>query len=132
MPISALQPNPICIVDDDASVRDSIVKLLDSDGLTAQSFESADAFFVHASNHTVPLVVLDVRMPSTSGLQVQTWIRQERPQTKVIVMTGWETSAIRSKALEAGAIAFLAKPFDTNVFLSIVRQALLLLASEDY
>jgi two-component system nitrogen regulation response regulator GlnG len=64
-------------------------------------------------------------MPETSGLQVQARLRQESPDTKVIVMTGRETAAIRAAAFEGGAYAFLAKPFDDEAFLSLVRQALL-------
>ena len=115
---------PICILDDDASVRDSIQQLLDSDGLTALSFENVEAFFAHARDHAVPLAVLDVWMPKISGLQVQARLREVSPDTKVIVITGRETLAIRAAALEGGAFAFLAKPFDDEMFLSLVGQAL--------
>ena len=118
------QPESICILDDDASVRHSIVQLLDSDGLKALSFEDAEAFFAHARSHAVPLAVLDVWMPEMSGLQVQARLREVSPDTKVIVMTGRETPAIRAAALEGGAFAFLLKPFDGEAFLSLVRQAL--------
>src|SRR5208283_110171 len=118
------EPNSICILDDDASVRDSIVQLLDSDGQKAQSFEDAEVFFAHARSHAVPLALLDVWMPDTSGLQVQARLREVSPDTKVIVMTGRETPAIRAAALQGGAFAFLVKPFDDEEFLSLVRQAL--------
>ena len=118
------EPNSICILDDDASVRHSIEQLLDSDGLKAQSFEDAEDFFAHARSHAVCLAVLDIWMPKTSGLEVQARLREVSPDTKVIVMTGRETPAIRAAALEGGAFAFLAKPFDDEAFLSLVRQAL--------
>ena len=118
------EPSSVCILDDDASVRHSIVQLLDSDGLTAQSFEVAEDFLTHACTHAVSLAVLDVWMPETSGLQVQARLREVSPETKVIVMTGRETPAIRAAALEGGAFAFLAKPFDDEAFLSLVGQAL--------
>ena len=114
----------ICILDDDASVRHSIERLLDSDGLKALSFEDAEVFFAHARSHSVHLAVLDVWMPETSGLQVQARLREVSPDTKVIVMTGRETPAIRAAALEGGAFAFLMKPFDDEAFLSLVGQAL--------
>jgi FixJ family two-component response regulator len=114
----------ICILDDDASVRHSIVQLLDSDGLIALSFENEEAFFAHARSHPVPLAVLDVWMPETSGLQVQARLNEVSPDTRVIVMTGRETPAIRAAALAGGAFAFLVKPFDDEAFLSLVRQAL--------
>jgi FixJ family two-component response regulator len=118
------EPESICILDDDASVRHSIVQLLDSDGLKAQSFENAEVFFAYARSHAVRLAVLDVWMPEVGGLQVQARLREVSPDTKVIVMTGRDTTAIRAAALEGGAFAFLAKPFDDEVFLSLVARAL--------
>jgi len=118
------QPESICILDDDASVRHSIEQLLDSDGLMALSFEDAEVFFAHARSHAVPLAVLDVWMPETSGLEVQARLHEVSPDTKVIVMTGRETPAIPTAALNGGAFAFLVKPFDDEAFLSLVRQAL--------
>ena len=124
----SLEPDSICILDDDASVRSSIVQLLDSDGLKAQSFEDAEVFFAHVRNHVVSLALVDVWMPETSGLQVQARLREVSPDTKVIMMTGRETPAIRAAALQGGAFAFLVKPFDDEAFLCLVRQALRLAA----
>jgi FixJ family two-component response regulator len=118
------QSHSICVLDDDASVRHSIEQLLDSDGRKALSFEDAEDFFAHARSHAVSLAVLDVWMPKISGLEVQAWLREMSPDTKVIVMTGKETPAIRAAALEGGAFAFLVKPFEDEVFLSLVGQAL--------
>lgn len=118
------QTDSICILDDDASVRNSIVQLLDSDGLKAESFEDAEMFFTHACSHSVSLAVLDVWMAKMSGLEVQARLRELSPGTKVIVISGKETPAIRTAALEGGAFAFLAKPFDDEVFLALVGQAL--------
>jgi FixJ family two-component response regulator len=122
------QPDSICILDDDASVRDSIVQLLDSDGLKALSFEDAEVFFDHVRSHVVPLALVDVWMPERSGLQVQARLRELSPETKVIVMTARETPAIRATALQAGAFGFLVKPFDDEAFLCLVRRALRLVA----
>jgi two-component system response regulator FixJ len=119
-----VQPEAICILDDDASVRDSIVELLDSDGLKAQSFEDVEVFFAHARSHAVSLALVDMWMPETSGLQVQVRLREVSPETKVIMMTGRETPAIRAAALQGGAFGFLVKPFDDEAFLCLVRQAL--------
>jgi FixJ family two-component response regulator len=118
------EPEPICIVDDDASVRNSTVQLLDSDGLKAQSFEDPEDFLTYACSHPVPLAVLDVWMPKTSGLEVQKQLQVVSPNTKVIVVTAREIPAIRAAALEGGAFAFLMKPFEDEVFLSLVHQAL--------
>jgi FixJ family two-component response regulator len=118
------QSESICILDDDASVRHSIEQLLDSDGLKAQSFEDVEVFFAYARSHAMPLAVLDMWMPETGGLEVQARLHVMSPDTKVIVITGRETPAIRAAALKGGAFAFLAKPFDDEAFLSLVRQAL--------
>jgi two-component system response regulator FixJ len=118
------QPDSICILDDDASVRNSIVQLLDSDGLTAESFGEAEVFFAHARSHAVSLALVDVWMPETSGLQVQARLREVSPETKVIMMTGRETPAMRAAALQAGAFGFLVKPFEDQAFLCLVRDAL--------
>jgi FixJ family two-component response regulator len=100
------------------------VQLLDSEGLEAESFEEPEDFLAHARNHAVSLAVLDVWMPKTSGLEVQARLLELSPDTKVIVMTGKETPAIRAAALEGGAFAFLVKPFDDEAFLSLVNRAL--------
>jgi FixJ family two-component response regulator len=118
------QTESICILDDDSSVRRSLVQLLDSDGLMALSFEDAEDFLAHAHNYPVLLAVLDVWLPETSGLEVQARLNEVSPNTKVIVMTARETPAIRAAALEGGAFAFVLKPFDDETFLSLVRQAL--------
>jgi len=122
--IMCAEPEPICIIDDDASVRNSIEQLLDSDGLKAQSFEDAEDFLAYARRHLVPLAILDVWMPKTSGLEVQAQLRVVSPKTKVIVVTAREISAIRAASLEGGAFAFLRKPFDDEAFLCLVHQAL--------
>ena len=123
-PIMSAQPESICIIDDDASVRNSIEQLLDSDDLKAQGFEDAEEFLAYARSHAVPLAVLDVWMPKMSGLEVQKQLQVVSPNTKVIVVTAREIPAIRVAALEGGAFAFLIKPFEDEVFLSLVQQAL--------
>ena len=124
----SLEPDSICILDDDASVRSSIVQLLDSDGLKAQSFEDVEVFFAYARSNAVSLALVDVWMPETSGLQVQARLREVSPDTKVIMVTGRETPAIRAAAFQGGAFGFLVKPFDDEAFLCLVRQALRLAA----
>jgi FixJ family two-component response regulator len=114
----------ICVLDDDASVRNSIEQLLDSDGLTAQIFKDPEGFLLYAQSHPVRLAVLDVWMPNKSGLEVQAQLQVVSPNTKVIVMTGRQIPAMRATALEGGAFAFLTKPFDDETFLALVRQAL--------
>ena len=120
----SLASESICVIDDDASVRNSIEQLLDSDGLKAQSFEDPEDFLAYAGSHAVPLAVLDVWMRKTSGLEVQARLNLVSPGTKVIVVTAQELPGIRTAALKGGAFAFLLKPFDDDAFLSLVRQAI--------
>jgi len=69
-------------------------------------------------------VVLDVWMEGMSGLDVQSQLRDLSPTTRVIIMSGRETPAMRTQALANGAVAFLAKPFDDDQFLQVVHEAM--------
>ena len=123
--------NTICVLDDDASVRSSLERLLDSDGLAARTFERANDFLAFAAGHKVALAVIDVWLPEASGLAVQERLGEVSPETRVIVMTGREQPGIRASALAGGAFAFLLKPFDDEAFLSLIRRALMPGASGD-
>jgi two-component system response regulator FixJ len=114
----------ICVLDDDASVRKSIVQLLASDELKARNFEAAEDFLAHASKHTVSVAILDLWMPKMNGLEVQARLREMSPETKVIVISANGVPKMRATALKAGAVAFLDKPFDAELLLFLVRQAL--------
>ena len=115
---------PICILDDDFSVLNSLRELLDSDGFQARTFDNPDLFLAYAREHPVKLAVLDVWLPQLTGIDVQERLRQVSPETIVIIITGREEPAIRAAAMEAGAFGFLGKPFEDEVFLTLVRDAL--------
>jgi FixJ family two-component response regulator len=114
---------PICVLDDDSSVLNSLRELLDSDGFDARLFDNPDKFLTYAQENTVELVVLDVWMPETNGIEVQERLHKLSPGTRVIMITAREEPAIRAAALEGGAFAFLVKPFDDEAFLTLVRNA---------
>ena len=114
----------ICILDDDLSVLRSLQELLESDGFEAETFAEPDKFIAYARGHAVKVVVLDVWMPNTNGIEVQELLRELSPDTRVVMITGREAPAIRADALKAGACAFLVKPFDDEIFLVAVREAL--------
>jgi FixJ family two-component response regulator len=115
---------PICILDDDFSVLNSLRELLDSDGFQARTFDNPDLFLAYAREHLVKLAVLDVWLPQLTGIDVQERLREVSPETIVIIITGREEPAIRAAAMEAGAFGFLGKPFEDEVFLTLVRDAL--------
>jgi len=114
----------ICVVDDDTSVLRSVRELLASDGFEAQTFNNPEDFLDYAQKHAVKLAVLDVWMPAQTGIQVQERLHDLSPKTIVIIISGREEPAIRGLALDGGAYAFLAKPFDDEAFLASVRGAL--------
>src|SRR5687768_5406949 len=108
----------VCLVDDDPSVLKSIGRLLASDGFSVRAFHTPGEFLVHAENHRVPVVVLDILMGEMNGLEVQARLRIVSPQTRVIIITGCEDSTARPKAVQLGVIGFFIKPFDSDQFLS--------------
>jgi FixJ family two-component response regulator len=114
----------ICILDDDLSVLSSLQELLESDGFESETFDNPEKFITYTREHTVKVVVLDVWMPDTNGIEVQELLRQLSPSTRVIMITGREVAAVREDALKGGACAFLVKPFDDEIFLTAVREAL--------
>jgi FixJ family two-component response regulator len=114
----------ICILDDDLSVLSSIRELLESDGFESEAFDNPEKFIAYVGEHTVKVVVLDVWMPGTNGIEVQERLRELSPDTRVVMITGREVSAIRAEALKGGAYAFIVKPFADETLLAAVREAL--------
>ena len=115
---------PICILDDDSSVLNSLRELLASEGFEAETFCDPDEFLTYAKSHPVKVAILDVWLLTTSGIEVQEQLQELSPETEVIMITGREERAIRTVALQNGALDFLSKPFDDEVFLRLIRDAL--------
>jgi two-component system response regulator HydG len=114
----------ICLLDDDPSVLKAVARLLSSAGWQAQQFSDPDKFLEYAKVHRAPVAVIDVWMPIMSGLEVQSRLQEVSPSTRVIIFTGKDDPLVRSTALNAGASAFLTKPFDDEELLTAVRLAL--------
>jgi len=121
-------PNPntdvICLLDDDPSVLKAVARLLSSAGWHVQQFSDPEQFLEYAKIHRSPVAVIDVWMPLMNGLEVQSRLRQLSPSTRVIIFTGKDDPRVRSTALNAGASAFLSKPFDDEELLTAIRLAL--------
>ena len=125
MNIAAEPPTPtICIVDDDPSILCSLQRLLASDGLSAQTFDSPEAFLDYARNQDVRLALLDVLMAQMNGIELQRQLREFSPQTRTIMMTGRDGPAIRVAALQGGALMLLVKPFNDGELLATVHSIL--------
>lgn len=113
----------IAVVDDDTALRESLMWLLSSVGLTAQPFASGDAFLAAQRDH-IAVLLLDVRMPGLSGLQVQQALLDQQDTLPIIMMTGHGDVPMAVAALKAGAFEFIEKPFNHQQIIEIVQRAL--------
>ena len=102
----------------------SLKELLASDDLDAETFDDPGKFLDYARDRVIRLAVLDLWMPTHSGLEIQEQLHHLSSETKVIITTGRGESGTRALALDGGAFAFLAKPLDVEAFLAAVRGAL--------
>jgi FixJ family two-component response regulator len=117
----------IAIVDDDESVCRAISRLLRSLGMNTDTFTSGHEFIEHIeamrSVHT-DCVVLDVQMPGMNGLEVQELLARREKPLPVVFITAHDEADVRERALRAGAVAFLRKPFSEEMFLNALDEAL--------
>jgi two-component system response regulator HydG len=114
----------VCLLDDDPSVLKGLGRLLASADLDAKAFGDPMEFLSYAQRHRPAVALIDVCMPEMSGLEVQSRLREISPSTRVIIFTGKNDPLLRSTALNAGAAAFLTKPFESEELLTAVRLAL--------
>jgi FixJ family two-component response regulator len=114
----------IAIVDDDCLLRDSLDNLMRSVGFPTQDFSSAEAFLSSAQIHETACLILDVRLPGMSGLELQRQIVAANWRIPIIFVTAHADDAVRAHALEAGAIDFLYKPFREEELLDAIDSAL--------
>ena len=114
----------MCLLDDDSSVLKGLGRLFASADLHAEKFNDPEKFLRYVRTHRPAVALIDVHMPLMSGLEVQSRLHELSPSTRVIIFTGKDDPLIRSTALNAGATAFLTKPFDDEELLTAVRLAL--------
>jgi FixJ family two-component response regulator len=113
----------ICLLDDDLSMLKALDRLLTCEGHKTKRFNDPSVFLESIGQTKCPVAILDIWMPEMNGLEVQQALRKESPGTRIIFMSGRDDPAVRQAALEAGAVGFLSKPFDDDVMLDLVRQA---------
>jgi len=111
----------IFIVDDDESVRRSMKRLMVSAGYRAEVFSSAEAFLDCVPVDQAGILILDLRMSGMDGFQMQEHLNKLYHQIKVIFITGFGTALDRQRALDAGAIGFIQKPFDEQTLLNMIQ-----------
>jgi FixJ family two-component response regulator len=114
----------VAIVDDDESVRFALQGMMKSVGLPAQAFASAEEFLNSGMQNRTACLIADIRMPGMSGLDLQAKLNAGRCRIPTIFITAHGDAKMRLQALRAGAVEFLAKPFDDEVLLERVRAAL--------
>jgi FixJ family two-component response regulator len=114
----------ISVIDDDASVRTATNNLLSSHGYLIQTFASADEFLQSDRLDDSSCVIADVQMPGMSGLDLLTYMRAQGYTMPLIFITAFPDDSVRARALKAGAIGFLAKPFAGPVLIDCIETAL--------
>ncbi len=114
----------VFIVDDDQEVRDAMQLLMESVGLPVSTFESAQAYLQQFNPEQAGCLVLDVRMPGMSGLDLQTRLASEQLHPPIIIITGHGDVPMAVRAVQAGALDFIEKPFNDQVLLDSVHRAI--------
>jgi FixJ family two-component response regulator len=122
----AIQGNTklVAIVDDDDLMRSALQGMMKAVGWPAQAFASAEEFLKSGRQHQTACLIADIRMPGMSGLELQAKLNAEHCRIPTIFITAHGDTKMRMQALRAGAVEFMAKPFDDDVLLESVRAAL--------
>ena len=111
----------VVIVDDDRSVQNALKDLMESAGLSARCFGSAEEFLEWDMRNQAACLLLDIRMPGMSGLELQAKLNAEGFHIPIIFITAHGDAKMKMRAMKAGAVEFLSKPFDDEVLLEKVR-----------
>ena len=114
----------VFIVDDDAWVRESLETLIRDEGLQPETFASAQEFLDRPRVSTPSCLVLDISLPGLNGLELQKRVAAERTDMPIIFITGHGDIPMSVGAMKAGAVEFLTKPFNDEVLLAAIREAL--------
>ena len=116
--------NLISVVDDDESIRRTTTFLIESLGFPAVAFESAEDFLKSVRLHDTSCLIVDIQMPGRSGLQLQSELAAAGCGIPIIFITAYDNKDSRLQAMQAGAVAFLGKPFNDEELLQTIRSAL--------
>ncbi|MCU7854120.1 MAG: response regulator transcription factor [Candidatus Thiodiazotropha sp. (ex Lucinoma borealis)] len=116
----------VFVVDDDQAMRNSLKWLIESVSMQVETFESADAFINSYYPGRSGCLLLDVRMPGMSGLELQEYLRANQIDIPVIIITGHGDVPMAVRAMKSGAIDFIEKPFNDELLLESIRHALAL------
>jgi FixJ family two-component response regulator len=127
MSAKSLLPKPkaiVFVVDDDLSVREGLERLLHAAGWEVETFPSAQEFLAHRKEDIPSCLVLDVGLPGLSGLDLQKRILEANREIPIVFITGHKDVPTSVRAMKAGAVEFLVKPFSEDDLLDAIRQAI--------
>jgi FixJ family two-component response regulator len=114
----------VAVVDDELPVRQAIRRLVSSVGLKSEGFSSAEEFLQRSSDDIPDCLILDVYLPGMSGLELQRRLAADHDRTPIVFITAHNDPGSRALALQAGAIAFLSKPFKEEALFEAIRSAI--------
>ena len=114
----------VAVIDDDESYRTAIQRLLQSAGISAQLFGSAEVFLNSGLQYDIGCLIADIRMPGMSGLELQSKLNSDHCPIPTIFITAHGDEKMRLQAMRGGAVKFLMKPFDGETLLDAVQLAL--------
>ena len=125
MPAPARHPDAVVyVVDDDASVRRGLARLIDATGFAVETFSSASAFLAHTVGDHAACLVLDIRLPGPSGFDLQAALAASTRPMPIVFITGYGTVPMSVRAMKEGAVDFLQKPFNDKELLAGIERAL--------
>jgi FixJ family two-component response regulator len=119
--VTKISSRLVAIVDDDRSVQTALQDLLESAGHSARCFRSAEEFLQWDQRSHAACLLLDIRMPGISGLELQAKLKAEGSRIPIIFITARSDARMKVQAIKAGAVEFLSKPFDDEALLEQVR-----------
>ena len=114
----------ISVVDDDESMREAVKALIDAMGLSVEEFSSAEAYLKSGRSQAFDCLILDIRMPGLSGLELQRRLASDGCPVPIVFMTAHYGEEVRRKAIEAGAVEVLSKPFTDKELFNAIGQSL--------
>jgi len=120
----------IAVVDDDESMREATANLMRSAGFASETFQSADDFLKSGDPERAHCLIADVQMPGMSGLDLHTHLRTLGKSVPTLLITAYPNDKARARAIEAGVVCYLTKPFNEHELLDFVQSAIELKSSE--
>ena len=121
---TGMSQTTIVIIDDNDAMQDSLRDLIQAAGFEVQCFGSAKAFLESDLQRNAACLIVDIRMPKMSGLELQARLKEEQCNVPIIFITAFDDAAMRTKAMSEGAVEFLVKPFDHRLLIKILKGAI--------